>query len=338
MEDLILVSKKTITVISTGGTIAMGVEPKTGGAVPLLSGEDLVKSMASLRNIARVDIMNFSNKPGTHLSMNDVLELAKVIQGLFKQKKADGVVITHGTDTLEETAYALDLLVQHDNPVVITGAMRNSSELSWDGPANLFNSILTAVSNVSRAKSVMVVFNNEIHLAREVTKANATQLNAFRSPLFGPVGVIYGERVQFVRTGGLREIIPAKEISAQVELIKFTLDMSDFLLESIRNSHLEGIVIEGAGVGHVSETCAEGIRALVDAGKVVILTSRCYEGVALQESYAFPGSEKDLRRIGAIVAPSLNGQKARIKLILALSYTRDLDRIRSIFNTPIEYG
>ncbi len=316
----------------------MSIDPKTGGAVPLLSGEDLVKNMPSLRDVATVDIVSFCNKPGTHLILNDILRLAEVIQDVFKQDKADGVVITHGTDTLEETAYALDLLIQDDNPIVVTGAMRNASQLSCDGPANLLNSILTVAADDSRSKGVLVVFNNEIHLAREVTKASATHLNAFRSPLFGPVGIIYGKRVQYGRTRGLRESIPAKRLSAQVELIKFTLGMSNFLLEAVRDSPVNGVVVEGAGVGHVSETIAEGIKALVNAGKPVVVTTRCYEGLVLEDSYAFIGSEKNLRDLGAIVAPGLNGQKARIKLILALSYTRDLNRIRDMFNTPIEYG
>jgi len=336
--DLKLMNNKRITIISTGGTIAMGVDSKTGGAVPLLSGEDLVKNMSSLGDIATVDISSLFNKPGAHLLLNDILKLSKVIRELFDQNKADGVVITHGTDTMEETAYTLDLLVHHDNPVVITGAMRNSSELSSDGPANLFNSILTAAADVSRSYGVTVVFNNEIHLAREVTKASATQLNAFRSPLFGPIGIIYGKSVQFVRPGGLRELIPVKEISAQVELIKFTLDMSKLLLEAVRESTTDGVVIEGAGVGHVSIPVAEEIKQLIEAGKPVVLASRCYEGLVLEDKYAFAGSEKNLREMGTIAAPGLNGPKARLKLILALSYTRDLEVIRSMFNTPIEYG
>ena len=208
----------------------------------------------------------------------------------------------------------------------------------FDGPANLSNSILTAATNASRAKGAMVVFNNEIHLARDVTKASATQLNAFRSPLFGAVGVIYGGKVQFVRAVGLREAISVSEISAQVELIKFTLGASNFLLEAVKNSPVDGVVVEGAGVGHVSKTFAEGIKDLVNAGKVVVLTTRCYEGLVLEDSYGFAGSEKNLREIGVIVAPGLNGPKARIKLILALSYTRDLHAIRDMFNAPIKYG
>jgi len=331
-------SEKRITIISTGGTIAMGIDAQTGGAVPLLHAEDLLQNMPSLSGIARLDMVNFCNKPGPHLLLSDILELSKVIHNLFEQDKADGVVITHGTDTLEETAYALDLLDQDHNAVIVTGAMRNSSQLSCDGPSNLFNSILTAAANDSRSKGVLVVFNNEIHLARDVTKTSATQLNAFRSPSFGPIGIIYGKRVQFIRAREFRESIPAKSISAQVELIKFTLGMSNFLLQAVGDSPVDGLVIEGAGLGHVSATVAEGIKGLIDVGKPVVLTSRCYEGFALEDTYAFVGSEKDLRESGAIIAPGLNGPKARIKLILALSYTRDLNRIRNIFNAPIAYG
>lgn len=329
--------EKRITVIFTGGTIAMGVDPRTGGAVPLLSGEDLMTSMPDLKSVADIDILNFCNKPGPHILLSDVFELSKVIKGLFAQNRSDGVVITHGTDTLEETAYALDLLSSCDNPVIVTGSMRNSSMISADGPANLFNAILTAADIASQNKGVMVVFNNEIHTARDITKASATQLNAFRSPLFGPIGMIHGRSVQFVRQGGLRESIPVERISAQVELIKFTLGMSSFLLDAILDSSIDGVAIEGAGVGHVSPEVAQAIGCIVDSGKPAVLTSRCYESLVIEDGYAFVGSEKYLRELGAIPAPGLGGPKARIKLILALSHTRDINNIRDIFNVPVEY-
>ncbi|MHB9098574.1 MAG: asparaginase [Syntrophales bacterium] len=330
-------SKKQVTIIFTGGTIAMDADPKTGGAVPLLSGEELMNGMPDLRNMANIDVLNFCNKPGPHIRPEDVLDLGKVITGIFARGKADGVVVTHGTDTLEETAYELDLLLGSDHPVVVTGAMRTGSMISADGPANLCNAVLTAANDAARGKGVMVVFNNEIHLARDVTKASATQLNAFRSPPFGPVGLIYGRSIQFVRSGGLRESIPVEEVSAQVELIKFTLGMSTLLLDAVRDSAADGVVIEGAGVGHVSPAVAQAIRGIVETGKTVILTSRCHEGLVMEDNYAFVGSEKYLRESGAIPAPGLSGQKARIKLILALSRTRDVCKIKEIFNTPVPY-
>lgn len=331
-------SEKIIKLISTGGTIAMGVDDSSGGAVQKLSAEGLVEGMPSLDGIACVETMDFCNKPGPHVLPSDVFELSKVISSLFSSKKADGVVITHGTDTIEETAYALDLLLDVDKPVVVTGAMRNTSLLSADGPSNMFNSILTAAADDSCGRGTMVVFNNEVHLARDVTKSSATQLNTFRSPLFGPVGFIYADRVQFVRGIGPRETIPAKNVSAQVELIKFTQGMSNFLFEAVKDSQIDGVVIEAAGVGHVSITVAQEIRELVEMGKPVVITSRCYEGLVLGNTYAFEGSEKDLQNMGVIFAPGLSGQKARIKLILTLGYTRDVNQIRNIFAKPIPYG
>ncbi len=328
---------KRVTVIFTGGTIAMGTDPKTGGAVPLLSGEDLMNGIPDLKSVAGVDILNFCNKPGPYIRPEEVLELGKVITGIFGRDEAVGVVVTHGTDTIEETAYELDLLLSGDRPVVVTGAMRTGSMISADGPANIFNAILTAADEAARGKGVMVAFNNEVHLARDVTKASATQLNAFRSPLFGPVGLIYGRSVQFVRPGGLRETIPVKGISAQVELIKFTSGMSTLLLDAIKDSAADGVVVEGAGVGHVSPESAQAIKRIVEAGKPVVLTSRCYESLVIEDNYAFVGSEKYLRENGAIPAPGLNGPKARIKLILALSQTRDINRIKEIFNVPVPY-
>jgi L-asparaginase len=330
-------AQKKVTIIFTGGTIAMGVDPETGGAVPLLSGEELMNGLPDLKGVAAVDVVNFCNKPGPHIRPDDVLELGRTIREIFERRAAEGVVITHGTDTLEETAYELDLLLPSDQPVVVTGAMRTGSMISADGPANLFNAVLTAADEEARGKGVLVVFNNEIHLARDVTKASATQLNAFRSPLFGPVGLIYGRSVQFVRPGGLRESIPVEKVSAQVELIKFALGMSTLLLDAVRDSEIDGVVIEGAGVGHVSPEVAQAIRRIVETGKPVVLTSRCYESLVTEDNYAFVGSEKYLRESGAIPAPGLNGPKARIKLILALSRTRDVNQIKDIFNVPVPY-
>lgn len=329
---------KRVTVIFTGGTIAMGVDPQTGGAVPLLSGEDLMRGIPDLREVASVEVLNFCNKPGPHIRLEEVLELGRAIAGIFARDEADGVVVTHGTDTLEETAYELDLLLGGDRPVVVTGAMRTSAMISADGPANILNAVLTAADEAARGKGVLVVFNNEIHLAREVTKATATQLNAFRSPLFGPVGLIYGRSVRFVRpAGGLRESIPAQAISAQVELIKFCLGMGTLLLDAVRSSAADGVVVEAAGVGHVSVEVAQAIGNIVTAGKPVILTSRCYESLVTEDVYAFVGSEKYLRERGAIPAPGLSGPKARIKLILALSLTRDTGRLRELFASPVPY-
>jgi len=264
-------ARARIKVIFTGGTIAMGADPKTGGAVPLLSGEDLMNGIPGLDCIAAVDCLDFCNKPGPHIRPEEVLELAGLITGIFDRDEADGVVITHGTDTLEESAYELDLLLGCDRPVVVTGAMRTGSAIGADGPANLMNAVLTAADGAARGKGVLVVFNNEIHLARDVTKASATQLNAFRSPLFGPVGLIYGRSVQFCRAGGLRESIRVKEISAQVELVRFTLGMGTLLLDAVRDSAADGLVVEGAGVGHVSVEVARAVGSVVAAGKPVVL-------------------------------------------------------------------
>jgi L-asparaginase len=331
-------SDKKIKLISTGGTIAMGVDARSGGAVQKLSAEGLLQGIPSLNGIAHIEVMNFCSKPGPHMLPSDVFELSKVISSMFTNGEADGVVITHGTDTIEETAYALDLLVVSENPIIITGAMRNTSLLSADGPSNLFNSVLTAADNDARGRGTMVVFNNEVHLAREVTKSSATQLNTFRSPLFGPVGFIYTDKVKFVRGGGLRETIAARDISAQVELIKFTQGMSSLFFEAVKDPMVDGVVVEAAGLGHVSPTVAEKIQELVEIGKPVVITSRCYEGLVLGNVYAFEGSEKDLQERGVIFATGLSGQKARIKLILALSYTRDIAQIRAIFDKPIHYG
>jgi L-asparaginase len=319
-----------ITVITTGGTIAMKADTHEG-AKPILSGSDLIHNIKFEQEIS-VDILNFSNLPGAHLSLNDIFNLSEQIKKLFNERKADGVVITHGTDTLEETAYVLDLLHKTDHPVIVTGAMRNASQYGYDGTANLYNSILAAGYRESRGMGVLVSLNNELHLAKDATKVNATQLNAFHSPVFGPVGIIYGKRIRYFRYPITREFIPVSQISAEVEILKFCLGSSDYLLKSINNSTIDGIVIEATGVGHVSPIFAAAIKELINNGKVVLLSTRCPENIVLENVYGFDGSESHLTKMGVILASGMTSQKARIKLILALSFTKDIKEINKYFS------
>ena len=179
---------KKVIVLTTGGTIAMKLDP-AHGIVPAVSGEDLVASVPGLREACPIEVMEFSNIPSPHMTPKRMFELGNKVEELLRHEDILGVVITHGTDTLEETAYLLDLVHNSEKPVCLTGAMRSAAEISPDGPVNLLCAVRTAASSEARGKGVLVVMNEEIHAAREVVKSHSANTETFVSPFWGPLGV-----------------------------------------------------------------------------------------------------------------------------------------------------
>ena len=190
---------KKIAVIFNGGTISMKVDERIKAAVPSLTGEEIMSMVTGIENYAEIESYTFSSMPSPHMTFETILELSNFVTELVNRSDIDGIVITHGTDTLEETAYFLDLTIDTSKPIVITGAMRSSSELGYDGPFNLATSICTAISDDSIGRGVLVCFNGELNSAAEVTKANSMALNAFRTPNFGPIGIVDNNKVIFYR-------------------------------------------------------------------------------------------------------------------------------------------
>lgn len=321
---------KKVAVIFNGGTISMKVDPRIKAAVPTLTGEEIMAMVTGIENYAEIESYTFSNLPGPHMTPDTMLELSKYIENILNREEITGVVVTHGTDTLEETAYFLDLTLKTEKTVIVTGAMRNSSELGYDGPSNLAASICTVISEESRNRGVMICFNDELYCASEVTKANSMSLDAFQSPNFGPIGIVDNNQVLFYRDSIKKQHIDFDELETKVDLIKCTAGMDPGYLEYCINRGARGIVIEGFGRGNIPPQMVEGVKRAIDSGVAVVLTSRCYQGRVL-DSYGYHGGGKELRNLGIIMADILPGQKARIKLILALSHTRDLNLVKEIF-------
>ncbi len=321
---------KKVAVVFNGGTITMTVDPRIKAAVPTLTGEEIMSMVTGIENYAQIESYTFSNLPGPHMTPNTMLELSKYISKLLSREDMAGVVVTHGTDTLEETAYFLDLTLKSSKPVVVTGSMRNSSELGYDGPANLAASICTIISDESRDRGVMVCFNDELYCASEVTKANSMSLDAFQSPNFGPIGIVDNNKVLFYRESIKKQHIDIKELETRVDLIKCTAGMDAKFIDFCINKGSKGLVIEGFGRGNIPPEMVDRVKKAIDTGIAVVLTSRCYQGRVL-DSYGYHGGGKELRNLGIIMADILPGQKARIKLILALSNTKDLNKVREIF-------
>lgn len=321
---------KKIVVIFNGGTISMKVDERIHAAVPGLSGEEIMSMVTGIESYAKVESYNFSTLPSPHVTPDIMLKLSKYVQNFLDKDDVDGVVVTHGTDTLEETAYFLHLTLKSNKPVVVTGSMRNSSELGYDGPSNLAASICTAISDNAIGRGVLVCLNDEINAASEVTKSHSMHLNTFQSPEFGPIGVVDENKAIFYRENLNHDYIPIDKIENRVDLIKACAGMDGKLVDFCVENGAKGLVIEGMGRGNIPPEMAISVKNAIKKGIPVVLVSRCYKG-RVSDSYGYEGGGKDLRNAGIIFGDSLPGQKARIKLIIALGKTNDVNEIRSIF-------
>ena len=321
---------KKIAVVFNGGTISMKVDQRIKAAVPSLTGEEIMSMVTGIEEFAEIESYSFSSMPSPHMTFKTMIKLSKFIKELLERDDIDGVVITHGTDTLEETAYLLDLTINSNKPIVITGAMRSGSELGYDGPSNLAASICTAISDDAKGRGVLVCFNGELNSASEVTKANSMALNAFRTPNFGPIGIVDNNKVMFYRETKNTETYDVSDIKKDVALIKCVADMDSTLMDFVIEKGFGGIVIEGLGRGNVPPKMVEGIKRAIEKEVPVVIVSRCFEG-RVHESYGYEGGGKMLKDLGVIFGDTLAGQKARIKLVLAINSGLSYERIRDIF-------
>lgn len=319
-----------VAVVFNGGTISMKVDPRIQAAVPTLSGEEIMSMVTGIERHAEIECITFSNLPGPHVTPEKMMELSKFVQKILLRNDIDGIVITHGTDTLEETAYFLDLNIRSEKPIIITGSMRNSSELGYDGPANLSAAICTAISENAKRRGVMVCLNDELNCASEVTKSHSMKLNTFQSPEFGPVGIIDNNEVIFYRNILNKTYISTDIIEMKVELIKCGVGMDSKIFDFFIENNVKGIVIEALGRGNVPPEMISGIIKAISKGIIIIVVSRCYSGRVL-DTYGYEGGGKELRNAGVIFGGDLPGQKARIKLMLALGKTKNIYDIKKFF-------
>lgn len=323
-----------VAVIFTGGTISMKVDERLKSAIPALSDEEIMATVSGIDRIAEIVPIHFGSFPSPHISIEKMFELAKIIGELQAREDIDGIVLTHGTDSLEETAYFLDLVVGSSKPVVVTGAMRNGSELGYDGPANLSSAICTACAKASINQGVLVVMNNQVYAADEVAKVHTLALDTFQSPDFGPLGIIDQDQVIYYRT---RKNQP-KPIEAtgykKVGLVKSVAGDDGAILNFLVDQGYKGIVIEAMGRGNVPPAMLEGVDKAIAKNIPVVIVSRCLKGRVL-DSYGYPGGGRDLRERGVILGDNMSGQKARIKLMLLLDVTSDMGEIKSRFEADL---
>ena len=321
---------KKILIVFTGGTFSMMIDPQTGGAIPKYSGKELVNKIPEASKLVNITCYDFGKYPGPHMTPELMFELSKVIKQKIVSNKFDGVIVTHGTDTLEETAYLLDLTINTDIPIVITGSMKNSSEPDWDGPKNLLDSIQVCLNDNSKGLGVLVCLHGEINAASEVTKIFSDELETFQSLDFGALGFVQNERVIYNRLPRFLEVLETEKINTNVDLLTVYAGMGDKFFKFSADSGVEGIVVEALGVGNVPPAAFEGIRYAVYKNIPIVLVSRCPAGET-DYVYSYPGAGVHLYNLGVMFTDFLNGQKARIKLMLALGKTKNKKELSELF-------
>lgn len=321
--------ERAIQIITTGGTIGSRVDPATGGAVPAVSAEELVALTPGLLEIGEMRAREFGRLQSWNIGPQRMVELANVVAEALRDDAVAGAVVTHGSDTMEETAFALDLLVDSDKPVVVTGAMRNASEPGFDGPRNLLAAARVAASAAARGRGTLVVMNDEIHAARFVTKTHTTAFQTFASPEAGAIGII-DDAVRFRYVLARMPTLQVRSAEPRVQLVKMVAGADDLILGALLAARVAGVVIEGSGAGNVADVWHDPIAALLDAGIPVVLVSRCLAGRVVP-AYGGRGGGRTIHALGVIDGGWLSGPKARVALALALGAGMAPDEVDAFF-------
>jgi L-asparaginase len=326
--------KPLIAILATGGTIA-GAQASGGTAYGYKSGsfkvEDLIQAVPNLDKIARLrgeQVANIGSQ-----DMNDAvwLKLAKRVNEVLAKPEVKGVVITHGTDTMEETAFFLNLVVKSDKPVVMVGSMRPATSVGADGPSNLYDAVATAASPGAIGRGVLVVLNDEIHAARNVTKTNTTNVDTFQSPNRGPVGLVHSgdvswfERMDKKHTLNSEFSVIGREELPRVDIIYANANMSTDLIDAAVKDGAKGLVVAGVGDGNMSEQALATLERARKQGVVVVRSTRLTSGLVLRNN------EVNDDQLSFVASGEFTAPKARVLLQLALTKTRDPARIQEMF-------
>ena len=314
---IVTAKKPHVHVMFTGGTISMKVDPETGAAIPALSGRDIVSHVPGVRRAARLTLEDYARLPGPHVTPRWMWSLKKRIEAHLADPGVDGIVVAHGTDTIEETAFLVDLTTEAAKPIVFCGAMRTLGEPGSDAPANLLIAVKTAASPDAREHGVLIAVGEHILAAGEAVKSHTQNLAAFRSEI-GPVAILDRSGIRFVRNPVRRRFVQTGSIDPRVDLHVMTTGSDDRLIRASLANGARGLVIEGTGAGNVPPLAVPGIREALKASIPVVITSRCGAG-SVAPLYGYDGGGAQLLSIGCVLGGDLVGQKARILLMAALS-------------------
>ena len=314
---------KKILVLHTGGTISMQADDS--GAV-VTSQDNPMNHVSNPLEGVEVHALDFFNLPSPHIKPKHMLALYQKIKE--EAEHYDGFVITHGTDTLEETAYFLDTMEVPHKPIVLTGAMRSSNELGSDGVYNYLSALRVASDDKAADKGVLVVMNDEIHAAKYVTKTHTTNVSTFQTPTHGPLGLIMKQEILYFKTAEPRIRFDLDRIQGLIPIIPVYAGMTEELLDLLPVDQLDGLIIQAFGAGNVPKETSQKLNALIQEGLPIALVSRCFNGIA-EPVYAYEGGGVCLQKAGVFFVKELNAQKARLKLLIAINAGLTGDELRA---------
>ena len=326
-----MADRARVAVVFTGGTISMLPDPVTGAAVPALDGAAILERVPGLDTVAELEPIDWGLVPASHLRFGQILEIAGVIRDVAGRRDIDGVVVVQGTDVLEETAFAWDLLHTAPAPVVVVGAMRNAGDPDYDGPGNVADAVRVAADPRLRGAGVLVVMAGRILPADDVTKTHSQAVDTFQALNHGPLGAIReGEIVLERERGPRRTLSPMPTTAAEpVALLTAVVSTDGSLVRAALAQGSRGIVIEATGAGNTDPDLLAAASEAMAASVPVVLTTRCAAG-AVGPLYGFPGGGRSWQEAGAILAGDLSGPKARVALALGLGAGLDRDGLQAL--------
>ncbi len=318
--------KPKVVLLATGGTIASRYDPALKRTVASARAEDLLQALPQAGEVADIEIENFATMPSFDMTVQFAFTLANRINEVLARGDVHGVVVTHGTDTMEETSYLADLLLQSDKPAVFTGAQRAADDPHSDGPPNLLNAIRVAASAQMRGLGALICFNGSIHAARDVTKVHTSAVETFQSYEHGALGEVDGSAVIVHRRAALRRSFKVNRLEERVEIFRLALGSDLGGLEALIDHGAAGIVIEGFGRGNGPTALSALVRSATQKGIAVLITSRCPVG-RVAPIYGGGGGGRDLADAGGIFTGDLKGPKARLLLMVLLSMGQSREEI-----------
>lgn len=323
-----------ILMVFTGGTISMRYDPVKGGATSVLDAKGIIDRTSGLRDIADIEPVDWGRVPASHLSFDQLFEISALLRDALRHDNYAGAVLVQGTDNIEETSFALDLLVNTEKPIVVVGAMRNAFEDGYEGPVNLRDAVSCAAAPAMRNQGVVVVMSGEIYSAEDVVKTNTYSYTTFMSPNLGPLGFVDDGEVMVRRYRVTRRHIATTTAGEPVPLFKTYLGGDGSLIRLATKAGARGLVIEGAGAGNTPADMLVASSEAMHAGIPVVMATRCPSGRA-KAAYAFPGGGATWRDAGAHFAGYLSGLKARLALSLGIGAGMGNEELAGFFgHTP----
>ena len=326
-----MADRARVAVVFTGGTISMLPDPVTGAAVPALDGGAILARVPALDAIAELEPIDWGLVPASHLRFGQILEIAGLIRQAAARPDIDGVVVVQGTDVLEETAFAWDLLHTAPTPIVVVGAMRNAGDPDYDGPGNIADAVRVAADPRLRGAGVLVVMAGRILPADDTTKTHSQAVDTFQALNHGPLGAVREEEVVLTRERGSRRTLASIPLAAAepVALLTAVVSTDGSLVRAALAQGSRGIVVEATGAGNTDPDLLAAAREAMAAGVPVVLTTRCAAG-AVGPFYGFPGGGRSWQQAGAILGGDLSGPKARVALALGLGAGLDREGLQAL--------